>query len=325
MIVTCTLFENGSRRPGPLAVEDAFEAGRAEGSFVWIVLHSPTEDEFSAVSSELELHPLAIEDAVRAHQRPKLEIYDDTLFVVAKTAEYNERTEVIHFEEIHMFAGNGFLVTVHHGTDNQPTHFAHESQRVNEIAAFGPAGALYSILDHTVDSYLDVIDSIEADIDELEAQVFAPARTNAAERIFKLKRQVLDFQRSVIPLEDVLIRLSKQQMPQALRNDGLGDYFRDVLDHTLRVVGRIDTARDTLSDALEANLAQISVRQNDDMRAMAGWAAVIAVPTLFAGVWGMNFDHMPELNWIVGYPLGLFTIFGSGALVRWRLRKNGWI
>jgi magnesium transporter len=325
MIVTCTVYENGVRRQEPLAVEDALEAGAIAGAFVWIVLHSPTQEEFDAVSTELELPPLAIEDAVAAHQRPKLEIYGETCFLVAKTANYDESTEVITFEEVHMFAGRGFLVTVHHGIENQPEHLLHEAEHLAEISAFGPGGAMYAMLDHTVDSYLDVIDAIDSDIDELEAQVFSETRSNAAERIFKLKRQVLAFQRAVSPLEEISDRLAKQNIPAALRHNELSNYFRDVHDHTLRVSGRIEMARDTLSSALEANLAQISVRQNDDMRAMAGWAAVIAVPTLFAGIWGMNFVHMPELGTRFGYPIALATIVGSAAFVWRRLKRNGWI
>jgi magnesium transporter len=327
VIVNCSVYESGVRREAPLALEDAFEVGREPDAFVWIALHAPTAEEFDAVNKELSLHPLAVEDALHAHQRPKLEIYDDTLFVVAKTATYDDRREVIDLDEIHLFLGDGFIVTIHHGpgTGNGLAHLAHEAEHKTEIAKFGPGGILYAVLDHTVDAYQEVIDGIETDIDQLESQVFADARSNSAERIFRLKRQVLAFQRALLPLEEVVERLARQQVPPALHQGALSDYFRDVHDHVMQVAGRIETARDTLGSALEANLAQVSVRQNDDMRAMSGWAAVIGVPTLFAGVWGMNFEKMPELHSRFGYPVALATIVGSGLMVRWKLKRNGWM
>jgi magnesium transporter len=323
--VNCAVYEAGIRRSAPLALEDAFEVGREPDAFVWIVLHAPTPAEFDAVNVELSLHPLAVEDALHAHQRPKLEVYDDTVFVVAKTASYDDDLEAIDLQEIHIFVGDGFIVTIHHGANDHPSHLAHEADLRSDIAAFGVGGILYSVLDHTVDNYQRVIDGIETDIDQLESQVFAEKRSNSAERIFRLKRQVLSFQRAVLPLEAVVDRLARQQVPPAVQHGDLRDYFRDVQDHLMQVAGRVETARDTLGSALEANLAQVSVQQNDDMRAMSGWAAVIGVPTLFAGVWGMNFEKMPELHSRFGYPVALATIIGSGLSVRWKLKRNGWM
>lgn len=306
-------------------MSDAFEAGREPGCFVWISMQTPTPEEFAAVTAELNLHPLAVEDAHHAHQRPKLETYGDTLFIVTKTVDYDEDSEVISTAEVHVFAGDGFVVSIHHDAYGLAQRLTNRLEHINRVAPFGNGGIIQAIIDHAVDTYEVVVDEIEADIDELESQVFAAGRTNPAERIFKLKRQVLSFQRSVVPLLDALDRLVRQQVPISCRHPELPEYFRDIQDHTLRVISRIETARDTLGAALDANLAQVGVRQNEDMRAISGWAAVIAVPTLLAGVWGMNFEHMPELGWQIGYPLALMSIFASGAAVRWKLRKNGWL
>ena len=325
MIIDCALYTGGVRGSQSLAIGDALEALGTPGSFVWIGLFEPTAEEFEQVRDELSLHPLAVEDALRAHQRPKLDIFDGTCFTVVKTARYDDLREVIDKGEIHLFSGDGFVVTIRHGTacPLEPARRALESQP--ELLALGPGSVLYAVLDEVVDNYQIVVEGVENDIDQLEGEVFGPGRTNAAERIFRLKREVLEFGRSISPLIDVLDRIVRMQVPSVCFDERLSEYFRDVEDHTLRVASRVDTVRDMLGAALEANLAQVSVRQNEDMRAMSGWAAVIAVPTLFAGIWGMNFKQMPELEWYFGYPLALLTIFGSGALVRWKLRRNGWL
>ncbi len=324
-IADCAVYVGGVRRGTTLDVADAFEAGRASDAFVWIGLVEPSPAEFELVQMELSLHPLAVEDALRAHQRPKLDVFDDTLFLVVRTAHYIDKLEKIQKGEIHIFAGDGFVVTVRHGDACPLDEVRKELERRPEMLRCGPASVLYAVLDEVVDRYQMAVDGIENDIDEVEVEVFAPGRANVAERIFRLKREVLDFARSVTPLVEVLDRLVRQQIPETCKHPELVAYFRDVEDHAIRIAGRVDNARDMLGSALEANLAQVSVRQNEDMRAISGWAAVIAVPTLFAGIWGMNFSKMPELGWHLGYPLALLTIFGSALLVRWKLRKNGWL
>ena len=325
MIVDCAVYEGGARRSSTLNIEDAFEAGRARDAFVWIGLHEPTAEEFARVQNELPLHPLAVEDALRAHQRPKLDVFEDSTFAVITTARYNDEQEVIERGEIHVFIGEGFVVSVRHG-DIAPLGAARRHLETQPgLLRMGPGAVLYAVLDHVVDEYQAVVEGVENDIDQLEEEVFAPGRQNAAERIFRLKREVLNFGRSVAPLIEVLDRLVRKQVPSVCVDGELAEFFRDVEDHTLRVAGRVDTARELLGAALEANLAQVSVRQNEDMRAISGWAAIIAVPTLFAGIWGMNFRRMPELEWYLGYPFALFTIFGSGLAVRWKLRRNGWL
>jgi magnesium transporter len=325
MIVDCAVYESGIRRKKQLDVADAFEAGREPNAFVWIGLYEPTAAEFELVQMELALHPLAIEDALRAHQRPKLDIFDDTIFTVIKTANYDDAAEQIFVGEIHIFAGDSFVVTVRHGEACSLERVRADLEKHPDMLSAGPGAVLYAVLDEVVDRYQLVVDGVENDLTELEAEVFAIGHKNSAARIFRLKREVITFSRAITPLLEVLDRLVRQQIPVTCRHESLPEYFRDVQDHVHRVAGRVDTARDMLGSALEANLAQVSVRQNEDMRAMSGWAAVIAVPTLFAGIWGMNFEKMPELKFHLGYPVALLTIFGSGALVRWKLRRNGWI
>jgi magnesium transporter len=300
VIVDCAHYRSGIRIPGVLNLANAFEVGRSPESFVWIGLFEPTEAEFEAVQKELGLHPLAVEDAMHAHQRPKVDRFDDSVFVVFKTASYDDQAESITIGEIHVFIANGFVVTVRHGDLAGLADLRVDLERNPSRLALGPGVVLHAIADRVADEYQQVMNGVENDIDEVEREVFSTERKNMAERIFRLKRQVLEFQRASVPLPDVL-------------------------DHVLRVCGRVETARDTLGSALEANLAQVSVRQNEDMRAISGWAATIAVPTLLAGIWGMNFSQMPELSWKFGYPVALLTIVGSAGLVYSRLRKNGWL
>ncbi len=326
MMLSCAVYESNGSAPRPSPLVDAFEASRDVDGFAWIALSTPTADEFAEVHDELHLHPLAVEDSVRAHQRPKLDVFDNSLFLVAKSARYDDRNETISLHEVHAFVGDASVVTVYHGEDRLGhDEVVRAMQRHPELTAYGPLSVMYRLLDQIVDGYQDVVDGVENDIDELEASVFAGGRQNHAERIFRLKRQILEFHRAVVALEEVLETLVRQQVPVLFRSDSLAMYFRDVQDHALRIIGRIETARDLMESALDANLAQIGVRQNEDMRAMSGWAAVVAVPTLFAGIWGMNFEHMPELEWWFSYPLALVTIFGSGFAVRHRLRRNGWL
>jgi magnesium transporter len=324
VIVDCAVYVDGFRRSEPLQLVDAFEAAREDRSFVWIGLADPTAEEFAAVQDELQLHPLAVEDALSAHQRPKLDVFDHTMFVVVLTADYDDLNEQIDRGEIHMFAGERSVVTVRHGKASPLNAVRQHLEHSPEMLRMGPLSVMHAVLDHIVSDYQEVIEGVENDIDEVEEQVFTSGK-NATERIFRLKRQVIEFHRAAIGLQDVLEPLVRQQIPAGCRHVELPQYFRDVLDHATRIEGRIAGSRDTLGSALEANLAQVSVRQNEDMRAMAGWAAIIAVPTLMAGIWGMNFTNMPELKSVYGYPIALATIVASGFLVRWRLRRNGWL
>ena len=325
-IVDCALYTRGKRRPAPLPLEDALESCRAgDDTFVWIGLHEPSHAEFEAVSSEFELHPLAVEDAIKAHQRSKLERYADTLFLVFKTARYDDEAEAIEFSEIQMFAGDRFVITVRHGRASALAPVRHELEADPDRLALGPIAVVHGILDRVVDDYRPVLDGLDHDILEIESQVFSPDRTNPAERIYKLRRQVLDMYRNVEPLIEPLAQLQTGRHPFGSAEVELGPYFRDIHDHLRREVARIDIQRDLLSEVLNVNLTHVSVQQNEDMRRISGWVAIAAVPTMLAGLWGMNFEHMPELDEWWGYPLALGVMAASAALLfRW-LRARRWI
>ena len=323
MIVDCAVYENGVRRGGNLAIADALEASRQPGNFVWIGLHEPTEEEFAAVREEFGLHELAVEDAIKAHQRPKLEIYDDSIFVVLKTAWYKEDVEEIELGEILLFIGDGFVVTVRHGPASGLSEVRKRLQKSPDLLRHGPGAVLYAIVDHVVDDYKPVILGLENDISELEEKVFSHTRESNAERIYFLKREVLMFHQAVAPIVPALDRLSQgryEAIPEAIQ-----PYFRDIHDHLLRVADQLVSFRDLLTSILEANLTQVNVRQNEDMRKISAWVAILAVPTMIAGIYGMNFEHMPEIKFRYGYYLILAVMLvACGSLYR-HFKKSGWL
>jgi magnesium transporter len=323
VILDCAVYRDGSRRAGDLALAEAGSACRADGAFVWMGVYEPGEDEFDAVRREFGLHELAVEDAVQAHQRPKLERYGDTLFLVLKTVRYVEDEEAIESGEILVFANRDFVLTVRHG---QASALGEVRRRVDarpDLLARGPGAVLYAIVDQVVDDYEPVVEALEADIQEIEDAVFSPGRDNPAERIYALEREVLEFHRAVAPLAPAVDRLARQDID--LIDPDLRAYFRDVDDHLLRVSGRVAGFRELLSSVLQANLTQVTVRQNADMRKISAWVAIAAVPTMVAGIYGMNFEHMPQLDSLYAFPvvLGLMALVCVGLY--WRFRRSGWL
>ncbi|HZA80763.1 MAG TPA: magnesium/cobalt transporter CorA [Actinomycetes bacterium] len=330
MIIDCAVYHDGKRRPGELALADAFEAASDGNAFVWIGLYEPDEEEFDSVRREFDLHELAVEDAIKAHQRPKLEVYDDTVFVVLKTARYIEETETVEFGEIMLFIGPQFVVTVRHKPASALGDVRKRIESRPDLLRFGPGAVLYSIMDRVVDDYLPVIEGLDQDVKEVETEVFSHAGSNPAERIYLLKREVIEFHQAAAPLADPLDRLVQSQVPGMHRE--LGEYFRDIQDHLLRVVDTVSGFRELLTSVLQANLTQVALRQNEvgmrqnaDMRKISAWVAIVAVPTMIAGIYGMNFEHMPELTWTFGYPLAL-SVMAVACVVLYRaFRRNGWL
>ena len=314
------LYENGVRRPGELRLDDAFEACREPGAFAWIGLFEPSEAEFDAVRREFDLHELAIEDAVEAHQRPKLEMYGDSAFVVLKTARYVDGA--ITTGEVQAFLGERFIITVRHGGP-ELHHVRLELEQRPELLRSGPGAVLYAILDRVVDDYLPVIQAVDADIRDVEAEVFSESRGNLAARIYGLKREVLLLHDIVAPLGEPLEQVEAIEF--ALIDDPLKPYFRDVGDHVQRYMREIESFRELLTNVLSANLTRVSVRQNEDTRKISAWAAIIAVPTLVSGIYGMNFEHMPELTWTFGYPLALLAMAVACLLLYRRFKRVGWL
>ncbi|MFI5682727.1 magnesium and cobalt transport protein CorA [Streptomyces sp. NPDC051636] len=330
-VVNCVTYRDGVRVPGDGDLVDTVERVRKSGDgFVWLGLHEPTNREFAGIAELFDLHPLAVEDAVEAHQRPKLERYDETLFAVFKTVCYVEHeqltatSEVVNTGEIMVFVGHDFVITVRHGRHGSLGPLREELEADPQQLAKGPAAVLHAIADLVVDDYLTVTDSVQADIDQVETAVFAEngARVDPG-RIYQMKRELLELKRAVAPLgrpiEDLATRPIRVVAPE------IQAYFRDVLDHLMRAKEQIASFDELLNSILQAHLAQVTVAQNEDMRKITAWAAVIAVPTMVCGVYGMNFDHMPELHWRFGYPL-VIGVISVACLALYRgFRRNGWL
>jgi magnesium transporter len=323
VIVDSAVYEDGQRRNGNVDVHTAMEACRDHDCFAWIGLYEPTEEEFDSIRREFELHPLAVEDAINAHQRPKLEVFGDMVFIVLKTARYVDPTEVIKLGEILIFLGYDYIITVRHGEASELGEVRRGLEEQPELLRHGPGAVLHAIVDRVVDDYGPALAGLGEDIDQVEDQVFSQARLNVAERIYKLKREVLQFEHGVGPLVDPVDRLSRGKY--GVIHPEVRTYFRDVNDHLLRAHDQLEGFRDLLTSVLQANLTQVSVRQNEDMRRISAYVAMAAVPTLIAGIYGMNFDHMPELGWRVGYPGALLLMLSIVGFLFWRFKRAGWL
>ncbi|MDQ3644015.1 MAG: magnesium/cobalt transporter CorA [Actinomycetota bacterium] len=323
MIVDCAVYEQGRRLNGDLALPEAFKKCRGDEEFVWLGMHEPSQEEFNSVQREFHLHELAVEDAINAHQRPKLEVFSDTLFVVLKTARYVDPEEVVQLGEILIFLGKGFVVTVRHGPASDLHDVRRQVESDPERLVQGPSAVLHAILDRVVDDYVPALEGLRVDIEQVESEVFSTDRKSSAKRIYALKREVLEFSRATAPLVDPLDRLAEGRY--ALVNDDSRHYFRDVSDHLKRVNDQLESFSDLLTSVLSANLTQVTVQQNEDVRKISAAVAIIAVPTMIAGIYGMNFEHMPELGWQYGYPLAL-GVMAAVCLALFRYFKRvGWL
>jgi magnesium transporter len=322
MIVDCAVYEHGRRRAGELSLEQAGEACGDEGAFVWLGVAEPSAEEFGAIARQFDLHELAVEDAVKAHQRPKVELFGETLFVVVKTVTHPDGPHAIELGELLIFVNADFIVTVRHG-ESELSSVRERVERRPDLLARGTGVVLYAILDHVVDGYGEVAQTIDGEIQTVEREVFSSERTNPAEQIYKLEREVLDLYRAVAPLLEAVDEIGEGRF-EAIPAE-LDDYFRDVHDHLQRLTGRVAGFRELLSSALQANLTQVSVRQNEDMRKISAWVAIAAVPTMVAGIYGMNFDNMPELHWRYGYFTVLCFIAAICLALFRRFKRVGWL
>ncbi|GAB4082635.1 magnesium/cobalt transporter CorA [Modestobacter muralis] len=327
-VIDCAIYVEGQRQ-APVAYDEALRAAVEKGGFVWLGLHEPTQAEFEGVAAVYGLHPLAVEDAVEAHQRPKLDSYDDSLFMVLKTARYVEHdaltatSEVVNTGEVMVFLGSHYVITVRHGDHGGLKELRQTLEGQTELLQLGPSSVLYAVTDLVVDHFVEVAEAVEDDVEELETSVFSPSRTDDTPRIYQLKRELMALRRAVQPLELPLTTLADR--PNDLVPDAMRSYFRDVQDHTLRVRDQVMGLDELLSNILQAALARISVAQNDDMRRISSYAGLIAAPTLVAGVYGMNFDHMPELHWSFGYPFALLLMAALCYLLYRGFKRNGWL
>ena len=326
MIMDQAVYRHGVRETcGDLSDElDELRRGDDPNAFLWIGLKDPTDAEFDLVNDELKLHSLAVEDAVKGNQRPKVELYDNTLFVVLKTLRYIEETSDIETGEVMMFIGDKFVVTVRRGEANPLVGVRQRLESTPENLAHGEIAVLHAVMDSIVDNYLAIDAELQTDLEEIEEEVFSGVAGVDSTSIYRLKREVLEFRRAAIPLAGPLQMLHDGSR-SPLSNKEIRLLLRDVADHLLRVIDHVESYDRLLTDILNAHRAQISVQQNSDMRRISAWVAIAAVPTMVAGIYGMNFDNMPELRWRYGY----FLVLGVMALVCGSLyrafRRSGWL
>jgi magnesium transporter len=321
MVVNSASYEHG-RRLRDIDIDALQSAETAPGRFVWIGLHEPDDDTMRKVQRAFRLHDLAIEDALHAHQRPKLEVYGEGIFLVVHTAQL-EGAHVV-FGETHIFAGRGYVVTVRHGPSLTYSEVRMRCEALPEELRRGEGFVIYALLDFIVDHYMPVLDAMEGTVEEIERKLFVgPLDSSAVQQIFDTRRELMDLHRRVAPLVEICSRITRADVPGI--EAGTHPYFRDVADHAIRIKDGIESLRDTLASAVEVNLLLASFRQNEVMKKLAGWAAILAVPTAVAGIYGMNFSSMPELQWRFGYPMALLLILAICGLLFHRFRKAGWL
>jgi len=321
-VIDCAAY-SGGRRVADLTVDQLQDALAQPGQFVWLGLYEPDPALLRRVQVQLGLHDLAIEDAVKAHQRPKLEVYDQSVFVVLRTAQ-RTGTGRIEFGETHLFIGANYVVTVRHGSLRSHLSVRHRCETTPHLLAKGPGYVLYAVMDFVVDQFLPIVQQIEEDVETIEEEVLGHSvESDATARIYHLKRDLVSLRRAGSPLVDVCNRLMRFDLPNVPEDTKV--YFRDVYDHIVRVNETIDAQRELLSTALEAHLTVLSVAQNEQMRRITAWAAMIAVPTMIAGVYGMNFRNMPELQWSYGYYASLAVMVLACLGLYRGFRRSGWL
>jgi magnesium transporter len=322
VIVDSAIYVEGRRAAEPRSLQETYEVCREERGVAWIGLYKPTEEEFASVAEEFELHPLAVEDAVKAHQRPKIEHYGQTLFVVLKTARYLDESETVEFGEVHVFVGPNFVVTVRHGEAPVLVEVRKELEGEPELLRRGSMAILYAIMDRVVDDYAPVAEGLEDDIEEIETEVFG-GEPDVARRIYDLSREVIQFHRATKPLVGALGRLIEGKENGV--DSEVRRYLRDVRDHLLRVVERVEGFRELLNNILSVNLTMVGINQNEEVKKISAWAAILFAPTLVAGIYGMNFEHMPELGWLFGYPFALGLMVLLAVALHLFFKRSGWL
>ena len=342
-VVDNAIYIDGKRAVVPSTLDRTFEELRscpdAGHSFCWIGLLHPTPEEIQAVAEEFSLHGLAVEDTINAHQRPKLERYGDVLFVVLRPARYVDAAEEVEIGEVHLFLGRDFVITVRHAEEPDLGEVRHRLEEDAGLLGNGPFSVLYAVLDKIVDDYGPVLDGLQDDIDQIEVQVFNGER-GVSKRIYTLTREVIEFQRAVEPLREMFTELRYLLKEKASESDlELRRALRDVADHSTRVTERAEGFRQLLTNILTVNAALVGQRQNDEIQRLSeagydqneqvkrisSWAAILFAPTLVASIYGMNFDHMPELHWTLGYPFAIVLMMLLGLVLYTVFKRRGWL
>ena len=337
-LVNSSIYREGHRIASPATLAETYAAlDKNPDAMAWIGLYRPTPDEIASLASEFGLHELAVEDAILAHQRPKVERYGDTLFVVLRAARYLDAREEVEFGELHVFIGPNFVITVRHSESPDLSVIRARLEQTPELLARGTEAVLYAILDAVVDGYKPVVDGVANDIDEIETQVF-DGDAQVSRRIYELNREVIEFDRAVTPLVQIIDTLSSG-FADGYVGETLQQYLRDVADHVVQTKERVEEFRLLLRDILAVNTSLVGQRQNDDMqkvsmasnqqaveaRKISAWAAILFAPTLIAGIYGMNFKVMPELHWMLGYPFALGLMVVASAILYTVFKRKSWI
>ncbi|HRP32211.1 MAG TPA: magnesium/cobalt transporter CorA [Agriterribacter sp.] len=321
-IINCASYAHG-KKIADIELESVHDILKEEDKFVWIGLYEPSESILAKVQDEFNLHDLAIEDAHRAHQRPKIELYGDSIFVVLRTGQMNPNRH-IEFGETHFFVGMNFIVSIRHGSSVPYTEVRSRCETMPELLSKGQGFVLYAVMDFIVDKYFPVVEELEKELDIIEDKIFKgkPSR-ETTEQIYELKRELLEVKRAVSPLMDICNRLMRFDIKSI--SVETQPYFRDIYDHAVRINEIVDNTRELLNTALEANFSLISISQNDTSKKFAGWAAIIAVPTMIAGFYGMNFKFMPELDWHYGYFYVVVLTVTVCSVLYYFFKKSGWL
>ena len=322
-IIDCAAYCCGVRVPD-VGFDQIRGALQRDDQFVWLGLYEPEKDILRAVQQQFGLHDLAIEDAYNAHQRPKLELYENSLFVVLRTAHLATSPRHLEFGETHVFLGRNYLVTVRHGSLRSHIGVRQRCESTPHLLSKGPGYVLYALMDFVVDQYLPIVQQMENDIEDLEDEIFGEsASRDATARVYQLKRDLLSLRKTVSPLVEVCNRLMRFELPHIPEDTRV--YFRDVYDHIVRLNETIDAQRELLTTALEAHLSIMSHTQNEHMKRITAWAAMIAVPTMIAGIYGMNFRNMPELGWTYGYHVSIAVMVGACLALYTGFKRSGWL
>ncbi len=321
MLINCVVYQDG-RKLADIPVEAIDQWLHQPDCFVWVALRDATDAELAQMQEEFGLHELAVEDARHGHQRPKMEEYGDQLFVVMQLLEI-EHGE-LHCGEVAVFVGPNFVLSVRNGSQQHFLGVRERCEREPQLLRHGAGFVFYALMDAVVDRYFPLVDTLETELEEIEAQIFLPgaARSNI-ERLYDLKRRTTRLRHAVAPLLEVTSKLHGGRVPRVCQTTQ--EYFRDVHDHLARIQATIDTVRDTIGTAIQVNLSMVTIEESETTKRLAAWAAIFAVSTALAGIWGMNFEHMPELKWAFGYPMALGAIATAGGLLFWRFRRAGWL
>ena len=322
MLINCVAYQEG-KKLSDIPVEDISEYIKEPNTFVWVALRDPAVSDIALMQEEFSLHELAVEDAQRGHQRPKMEEYGDSLFVVVQIVEL--AGDELNIGQLAVFAGQNYVLSVRRDANQGFLGVRARAEREPHQLRKGAGFVLYALVDAVVDRYFPVVDMLESELESIEDHIFGMQGKQRAnvERLYELKRKAQTLRHAVVPLMDAVGRLYGGRVPGVVHETQ--DYFRDVHDHLYRIAGRLDAVRDTINTAIQVTLSMVAIEENEVSKKLASYAAIFAVFTAFAGVWGMNFEFMPELKWKYGYPLAMLTMVGVCAYLYRRFKRVGWL